>query len=165
MHANNLPENKGLIGASTFAQMKPTAYFINTSRGRMVGRRCALHRSDQGRHRGCGLDVHYEEPRPRSDRLIGLHNVHSDAASCGRLAQSHPERDRNDPEQRPRRSGQSADQISNHLAYRRVGDALPMQFPMLHDTLPEPWLLGQDQMVAVEMDETDLIAADAAGIG
>jgi phosphoglycerate dehydrogenase-like enzyme len=75
MHANNLPENKGLIGVSTFAQMKPTAYFINTSRGRMVDEDALYTALTKGVIAGAGLDVHYEEPRPRSDRLIGLHNV------------------------------------------------------------------------------------------
>ena len=40
-----------------------------------------------------------------------------------------------------------------------------MQFAMLHDALPEPRLLGQDQMVAIKIRESRLIAADAAGIG
>jgi phosphoglycerate dehydrogenase-like enzyme len=75
MHANNLPENKGLIGAATFAQMKPTAYFINTSRGRMVDED-ALHAAlTQGVIAGAGLDVHFEEPRPAPDRFAALRNV------------------------------------------------------------------------------------------
>src|SRR5262249_48527300 len=36
VHAQNLPENAGMIGAGVFVRMKRTAYFINTSRGRMV---------------------------------------------------------------------------------------------------------------------------------
>lgn len=75
MHANNLPENKGLIGASTFAQMKKSAYFINTSRGRMVDED-ALHEAlTTGTIAGAGLDVHYEEPRPLNDRFASLRNV------------------------------------------------------------------------------------------
>jgi phosphoglycerate dehydrogenase-like enzyme len=75
MHANNLPENKGMIGADTFAQMKPTAFFINTSRGRMVDEN-ALHAAlTKGIIAGAGLDVHYEEPRPTPDPIVGLHNV------------------------------------------------------------------------------------------
>ena len=31
VHAQNLPENKGMIGEATFAQMKKSAFFINTS--------------------------------------------------------------------------------------------------------------------------------------
>ena len=36
LHASNLPDNKGMIDASFFARMKPSAVFVNTSRGRMV---------------------------------------------------------------------------------------------------------------------------------
>jgi phosphoglycerate dehydrogenase-like enzyme len=75
MHANNLPENKGLIGASAFAQMKPSAYFINTSRGRMVDEDALYEALTKGVIAGAGLDVHYDEPRPGTDRFIGLRNV------------------------------------------------------------------------------------------
>ncbi len=75
MHANNLPENKGMLGADTFARMKPTAFFINTSRGRMVDED-ALHAAlTQGVIAGAGLDVHAEEPRPAPDRFAALRNV------------------------------------------------------------------------------------------
>jgi phosphoglycerate dehydrogenase-like enzyme len=75
MHASNLPENKGLIDGAIFAQMKQTAYFINTSRGRMVDED-ALHAAlTKGVIAGAGLDVHAQEPRPLPDRLASLHNV------------------------------------------------------------------------------------------
>jgi phosphoglycerate dehydrogenase-like enzyme len=75
MHANNLPENKGMVGASTFAQMKKTAYFINTSRGRMVDEDALYTALTAGVIAGAGLDVHYEEPRPLKDRYAKLRNV------------------------------------------------------------------------------------------
>jgi phosphoglycerate dehydrogenase-like enzyme len=75
MHANNLPENKGLIGANTFSQMKPTAYFINTSRGRMVDEDALYEALTTGIIAGAGLDVHFEEPRLVPDRFAGLRNV------------------------------------------------------------------------------------------
>jgi phosphoglycerate dehydrogenase-like enzyme len=75
MHANNLPENKGLLGAATFAQMKKTAYFINTSRGRMVAEDALYAALTGGVIAGAGLDVHYEEPRPLNDRFAQLRNV------------------------------------------------------------------------------------------
>jgi phosphoglycerate dehydrogenase-like enzyme len=74
MHANNLPENKGMIGADTFAQMKPTAFFINTSRGRMVDEDALYAALTKGVIAGAGLDVHYEEPRP-PDPFVTLSNV------------------------------------------------------------------------------------------
>ena len=75
MHANNLPENKGMIGADTFAQMKPTAFFINTSRGRMVDEAALYAALTKGVIAGAGLDVHYEEPRPTPDPFATLSNV------------------------------------------------------------------------------------------
>jgi phosphoglycerate dehydrogenase-like enzyme len=75
MHANNLPENKGMIGADTFAQMKPTAYFINTSRGRMVDEDALFTALTKGVIAGAGLDVHFEEPRATPDRFTALRNV------------------------------------------------------------------------------------------
>jgi phosphoglycerate dehydrogenase-like enzyme len=75
MHANNLPENRGLLGAKIFSQMKPTAYFINTSRGRMVDEDALYDALTTGVIAGAGLDVHLEEPRPAPDRFAGLRNV------------------------------------------------------------------------------------------
>ena len=75
MHANNLPENKGMVGASTFAQMKKAAYFINTSRGRMVDEDALYTALTTGVIAGAGLDVHYEEPRALKDRYAKLRNV------------------------------------------------------------------------------------------
>lgn len=75
MHASNLPDNKGLIGATVFAQMKPTAFFINTSRGRMVDEDALYAALTKGVIAGAGLDVHFEEPRPLPDRFAALRNV------------------------------------------------------------------------------------------
>jgi phosphoglycerate dehydrogenase-like enzyme len=75
MHANNLPENKGLIGSATFAQMKKTAFFINTSRGRMVDEDALYAALTGGVIAGAGLDVHFEEPRPTPTRFADLRNV------------------------------------------------------------------------------------------
>ncbi len=75
MHASNLPENKGMIGAAMFAQMKSTAFFINTSRGRMVDENALYDALTKGLIAGAGLDVHFEEPRPAADRFAGLSNV------------------------------------------------------------------------------------------
>lgn len=75
MHANNLPENKGLLGACAFAQMKKTAYFINTSRGRMVDEDALYAALTGDVIAGAGLDVHFDEPRPPNDRFAKLRNV------------------------------------------------------------------------------------------
>lgn len=75
VHANNLPENKQMIGAAIFAQMKPTAFFINTSRGRMVDEDALYTALTRNVIAGAGLDVHFAEPRPASDRFASLGNV------------------------------------------------------------------------------------------
>jgi len=75
MHASNLPENKGLIDASIFAQMKRTAFFVNTSRGRMVDEAALRDALVQGTIAGAGLDVHAQEPRPAPDLFAGLDNI------------------------------------------------------------------------------------------
>lgn len=75
LHASNLPENKGAMDASVFAQMKPTAFFINTSRGRMVDEAALEAALRTGVIAGAGLDVHETEPRPAPNRFAGLRNV------------------------------------------------------------------------------------------
>jgi phosphoglycerate dehydrogenase-like enzyme len=75
LHANNLPENKGMIGAQFFGRMKSAAFFINTSRGRMVDEEALYAALTERAIAGAGLDVHYEEPRPQPDRFATLRNV------------------------------------------------------------------------------------------
>jgi phosphoglycerate dehydrogenase-like enzyme len=75
LHASNLPENKGVFDASIFAQMKPTAFFINTSRGRMVDEQALADALRKGIIAGAGLDVHATEPRPTPNIFAGMRNV------------------------------------------------------------------------------------------
>jgi lactate dehydrogenase-like 2-hydroxyacid dehydrogenase len=63
------------MDASVFAQMKPTAFFINTSRGRMVDEAALETALREGIIAGAGLDVHATEPRPAPNRFAGLRNV------------------------------------------------------------------------------------------
>jgi phosphoglycerate dehydrogenase-like enzyme len=75
LHASNLPENKGVFDASVFAQMKPTAFFINTSRGRMVDEAALADALRKRTIAGAGLDVHATEPRPTPNMFAGMRNV------------------------------------------------------------------------------------------
>jgi len=63
-----------LIGEREFALMKPSAYFINTSRGAVIDEKMLIQVLKKGRIRGAGLDVYEEEPEI-PDELIGLSNV------------------------------------------------------------------------------------------
>ena len=75
LHATNIPENRGLIGAETFAAMKPTAFFINTARGPIVDEDALYDALTTGTIAGAGLDVHTVEPRRAPDKLATLRNV------------------------------------------------------------------------------------------
>ncbi len=75
LHATNIPDNRGLIGAQTFAEMKPTAFFINTARGPIVDEDALYDALTKGSIAGAGLDVHTIEPRPTPDKFATLRNV------------------------------------------------------------------------------------------
>lgn len=75
LHASDTPENEGLMGEAQFARMKPTAVFVNTSRGRLCDEAALLDALRTGRIGGAGLDVHQVEPRPAGDPLAQLPNV------------------------------------------------------------------------------------------
>ena len=63
---------RGLIGADDFARMKPTAIFINTSRGPIVQTAALVEALHQGRIAGAGLDVYDQEPLPADDPIRSL---------------------------------------------------------------------------------------------
>lgn len=60
------------FGSRQFNLMKPTAYFINTSRGRMVDEAALATALEQGRLAGAGLDVFRFEPLPANNPLLQL---------------------------------------------------------------------------------------------
>jgi D-3-phosphoglycerate dehydrogenase len=53
--ANEQTEN--LINAQAFARMKPTAFFVNASRGNLVDEAALQQALDEGRIAGCAMDV------------------------------------------------------------------------------------------------------------
>ncbi len=67
--------SRGLIGASEFARMKPTAIFVNTSRGPIVEEQALMDVLRQRRIAGAGLDVFDEEPLPLEHPFRSLNNV------------------------------------------------------------------------------------------
>src|SRR5690242_541937 len=75
LNASNLPDNRGLCDAGFFARMKKTAFFVNTSRGRMVDEQALADAVTRGTIAGAGLDVFYEEPLKLPSPLVNLPNV------------------------------------------------------------------------------------------
>jgi D-3-phosphoglycerate dehydrogenase len=64
--------NENMFGARQFNLMKPTAYFINTSRGRMVDELALVEALKAGKISGAGLDVFQYEPLPKDHALLQL---------------------------------------------------------------------------------------------
>jgi D-3-phosphoglycerate dehydrogenase len=74
VHTPLMPETRGLFGADAFAQMKPTAYLVNTARGPIVDEAALARALDAGRLAGAALDVMEQEP-PVNSPLVGRDNV------------------------------------------------------------------------------------------
>ncbi|MCU1423618.1 MAG: D-isomer specific 2-hydroxyacid dehydrogenase NAD-binding protein [Microbacteriaceae bacterium] len=69
------PDSRGMIGEAEFRRMKPTARYVNISRG-AVADEAALERAlTEGWIAGAGLDAHHTEPLPRDSVLWDLPNV------------------------------------------------------------------------------------------
>lgn len=69
------PQTRGLIGRSFFQAMKPTAFFINTSRGAVVVEQDLLAALEAGEIAGAGLDVFEHEPIGPEHPFCRLDNV------------------------------------------------------------------------------------------
>ena len=68
-------ETRGMFNASVFGQMKPTAYFINVSRGGLVDQEALVKALKEKRIRGAGLVVVTPEPLPSDSSLWSCPNV------------------------------------------------------------------------------------------
>jgi phosphogluconate 2-dehydrogenase len=68
-------ETVHLIGEKEFARMRPSAFFINIARGRVVDEKALIAALQQGRIRGAGLDVFEKEPLPAGSPLLAMPNV------------------------------------------------------------------------------------------
>ncbi|MFC1983700.1 C-terminal binding protein [Chloroflexota bacterium] len=64
-----------LIGENELKQMKPTAYFINTSRGPVVDEAAIIKALQENWIAGAGLDVFEKEPIDADNPLLKLDNV------------------------------------------------------------------------------------------
>ena len=75
LHARLSDETRRFIGAEQLALMKPTAYFINTARSRMVDYDALYQALADRRIAGAALDVHEDEPLPPDSPWLRLPNV------------------------------------------------------------------------------------------
>jgi D-3-phosphoglycerate dehydrogenase len=75
LHLRLSPDSRGLIGASAFARMKPSAILINTARGPIVDESALIEALTNGRIAGAGLDVFDTEPLPKGHPLASLDSV------------------------------------------------------------------------------------------
>jgi glyoxylate reductase len=62
LHVPLLPVTRGMIDASKFFRMKPTAFLINTSRGPVVDEAALVAALENNKIAGAALDVYENEP-------------------------------------------------------------------------------------------------------
>lgn len=74
LHCPYRKENHHLMNQTTFGFMKPTAYFINTARGKLVDEEALANILKEQKIAGAGLDVFEYEPKIHPD-LLTLDNV------------------------------------------------------------------------------------------
>jgi D-3-phosphoglycerate dehydrogenase len=75
MHALLNAETRGLFGEAQFRAMKPTAFFVNTSRGGTVDEPALIRALREGWIAGAGLDVLAQEPPVPDNPLLAMPNV------------------------------------------------------------------------------------------
>jgi glyoxylate reductase len=75
VHVPLLPQTRQLIGAAEFAMMKPTAIFINTSRGPVVNQKALYGVLESGQIFAAAIDVTEVEPISPDDPLLTLPNI------------------------------------------------------------------------------------------
>jgi phosphoglycerate dehydrogenase-like enzyme len=73
--APETPETRQMISAPEFALMKPSAYFVNVSRGALVDEPALISALEQRKIAGAALDVASEEPLPPESPLWKLDNA------------------------------------------------------------------------------------------
>jgi D-3-phosphoglycerate dehydrogenase len=75
LHVPLTEEKRGLMGVREFRSMKPSAWFINTSRGGLVEEAALVDALDSDLIAGAGLDVFEAEPLDPESPLTRLSNV------------------------------------------------------------------------------------------
>ena len=74
LHCPLTAENKEFINAMRLAQMKPSAFLLNTSRGPLLDEQAVAEALDSGRIAGAAVDVLSVEPAKAGNPLLTAHN-------------------------------------------------------------------------------------------
>jgi D-3-phosphoglycerate dehydrogenase len=88
MHCPRTKETFGMIGFEELSLMKPTAFFINTSRGGTYSETDLARALAEGRIAGAGIDVFLEEPPGTNHPLMAFDNVILTPHSAGSTRES-----------------------------------------------------------------------------
>jgi phosphoglycerate dehydrogenase-like enzyme len=75
IHLVLVDATRGLVGANELAQMKPTSWLVNTSRGPIVDQGALIQALKEKRLAGAALDVFNVEPLPKDHPFRTLDNV------------------------------------------------------------------------------------------
>lgn len=75
LHLSLTPQTERLVSRDLLERMKPSSYFINTARARLVDNQALAELLRTQRIAGAALDVHEEEPAPMNYGFCGLPNV------------------------------------------------------------------------------------------
>jgi D-3-phosphoglycerate dehydrogenase len=74
-HMPHNPQTHHLLSEAQFRSMKPTAFFVNTARGKVVDEAALVKALQEGWIAGAGLDVFEVEPLPMESPLRRMENV------------------------------------------------------------------------------------------
>lgn len=88
LHLRLSEATRHLFGANELALMKPSAYFVNTSRGGLVDERALIQALEQGKIAGAGLDVLEQEPPAHDNPLLFMDNVIVTGHTAGSTVES-----------------------------------------------------------------------------
>lgn len=75
LHLPAMPETEKLVNASKLALMKPTAYIVNTARGKLMDEDALYQAVTSGTIAGAGIDAWAQEPMANYQRWAALDNV------------------------------------------------------------------------------------------
>lgn len=75
VHLPAVPETQNCMGKSLFRLMKPSAFFINTARGKIVNEQDLYRALSEHWIRGAALDVFQQEPVSPDNPLFSLENL------------------------------------------------------------------------------------------